>query len=323
MKTIDLKSYGRDKFSSDDFDPLVAVSDGRLVVTNQPARSGVFSTNSHPLVAPLPSINAKSFRLTNSGSSNIDVSQKSIIHSRYFDETSVGVIPDSPSLNMKTLMDETPLGNSQVLQVTHTDDTAVFTTVPVLANQSNLTYVIYFKMSSVDSELTPLGIYNNRASIDINHPAAAIRVLPDLSLKVRVGYNDHIPIQNELVQLNKWHRATIGTNGVDFSISVQRYEAGGYVDLVPSFDSYSLSGNPVESWTSHGVGLLSEILNDPDYVIAVASEGAGVQTVDSLEVYTQSDRSEVLIAGTTKEYFCHRSLDEFSVSGDVSGYYRS
>jgi len=314
MKTIDLKSYGRDKFSSDDFDPLVAVSDGRLVVTNQPARSGVFSTNSHPLVAPLPSINAKSFRITNSGSSNIDVSQKSIIHSRYFDETSVGVIPDSPSLNMKTLMDETPLGESQVLQVTHTDDTAVFTTVPVLANQSDLTYVIYFKMSSVGSELTPLGIYNNRASIDINHPAAAIRVLPDLSLKVRVGYNDHIPIQTDSVQLNKWHRASIVTNGVDFSISVQRYEAGAYVDLVPSF---------TESFTSNGVGLLSEMSNDPDYVIAVASEGVGVQTVDSLEVYTESNSSEVLIAGTTKEYFCHRSLDEYSVSGNVSGYYRS
>lgn len=314
MKTIDLKSYGRDKFSSDDFDPLVAVSNGRLVVTNQPARSGVFETNSSSLPAFLPAINAKSFRITNSGANNINVGQKSIIHSRYFDETSVGVIPDSPSLNMKTLMDETPLGESQVLQVTHTDDTAVFTTVPIVASQSNLSYVIYFKMSSVDSELTPLGIYNNRASIDINHPSAAIRVLPDLSLKVRVGYNDHIPTQNAPVQLNKWHRATIVTSGVDFSISVQRYEAGGYVDLVPSF---------TESFTSNGVGLLSEISNDPDYVIAVASEGAGIQFVDSLEVYTQSDQVEVLIAGTTKEYFCHRSLDEFSVSGDVTGYYRS
>lgn len=319
MKTIDLKSYGRDKFSSDDFDPLVAVSDGRLVVTNQPSQTGVFATNSAPLATALPSINAKSFRMTNSGSTNIDVSQKSIIHSRYFDESSVGVIPDSPSLNMKTLMDETPLGSSQVLQVSHIADTAVFTTVPVVNGQLDLSYTIYFKMSSVGSELTPLGVYKNRASIDINHPAAAIRVLPDLSLKVRVGYSDHIPIQNAPIQLNKWHRASIDTNGVDFSISVQRYEAGAYIDLVPSF----ASGGTTESFTSNGVGLLTDIPSDPDYVVAVASEGEGVQTVDALEVYIQSASSEVLIAGTTKEYFCHRSLDEFSVSGDVSGYYRS
>jgi hypothetical protein len=219
---------------------------------------------------------------------------------------------------MRTLLDETPIGNSQVLQVSHVADTAVFTTVPVIKSL-DLSYVIYFKMSSVGSELTPLGIYSNRASIDINHPAAAIRVLPDLSLKVRVGYNDHIPIQNELVQLNVWHRATIVTSGVDFSISVQRYEAGSYIDLVPSFSS----GGATETFASNGIGLLSDLSIGADYVIAVASEGAGVQTVDSLEVYKQSGNPEVLIAGTTKEYFCNRSLDEFSVSGDVTGYYRS
>lgn len=315
MRTIDIKSKGRDKFSADDFNPLIGVSDGSLLTTTSPSRTGVFQSSNNIM----PSVSAKSFRMTNSSSNNINVYQKSIVHARYFDETTVGVIPDSPSLKMTTETEMTPLGESQVLKLTHNADTAVFTTTPRVGSNSLNTYVIYFKLTSVDSDLTPLGLYNNKASIDINHPAAAIRIKTDLSIVARVGYNDiELDGFTDIVQLDVWHRAYIYLNHSDFSINVQRWMGGFYVDLVPT---QGINGS--ESFTSIGNGLLSELNEQDEYVIAVASEGKGIQSIDALEVFQQGALSEVLLAGTTKEYFCHRSLDEFSLDGDVSGYYRS
>ncbi len=68
---------------------------------------------------------------------------------------------------------------------------------------------------------------------------------------------------------------------------------------------------------------LSEIANASNYVIGFASEGVATQKVEAFEVYQAVSDVEKLIAGTTKEYFCNRSLDEYTVSNQVSGYYRS
>ncbi len=317
MKTIKLNSIGKDKYQKSDFDPAIGVSDSHLLVSSRPNLTGVFEVTG---VSALPNTVAKSFRITNSGSTNVDVYSKSIIFSRQFDESSsFGLVPDSPSIDFRGVDEVTPLGRSQVLNITTTADTSLFSSVPVVPNVAQVTFTVYFKIKSLSADVTPLGIYTERASIDINYPAAAIRVKPDLSLVARVGYTDQVISGADPVTLNVWHRATILRTGTDFTVQVERYSAGSYIPLVPDAGT-----GGAQTFTSIGNALLDEIDNEENYVIAFASEGQSEFQVESLEIFKQdSGASETLIAGTTKEYFCHRTLDEYSVSGDVTGYYRS
>lgn len=307
MNTVDLTAYDKDRFTSRDFDPLVAVSNGRLLTFNHPRFTRIFGSDG----GTLPSYLAKSFRVTNNGDTELGITQKSIVFSRYFDDQMPGVSPDSPSLDVDMVTETTPFGTSQALRLTHVADTAVWTTIPGFTGLVDLSYVIYFKISNFGSDLTPIGIYNNRASIDISHPAAAIRIKPDGTITARKGYIDYTPSGQTPVQADAWHRATISRNADStFSIQVDRFIADAFVPLITSDETY----------TSKGSGLMDEITGD--HVVAVASEGPGVQTVDSLEVYQFGDVSEPLAPKQTREYFCHNSLDEFSSDGAVIGYYK-
>lgn len=310
MRTIKLNSLGRDKFDHDDFNPLIGVSDGHLMTTSKPSQSGTFSSSA----GELPAIVAKSLRITNAGSSNVSVAQRSIIFSRYFDDQTAGVFNDSPSIKLGMETEVTPLGTSQVLEITHSDDTAVYSTVPVVSGASELTYRIYFKVKSISADQFPLALYSNRSDIDISHPAASIVVKSDLSIAVKVGLNESIPASASSVTVGKWNRATITiTGGTDFQVQVEEYTAGSFNPLIASSETY----------TSIGVGLLDECFNKTEHTIAISSNGPGIQQVDTLEVYRPNPNAEVLIAGTTKEYFCNRSIDELTVDGPVTGYYRS
>lgn len=310
MRTIELNSMGRDKYDHSDFNPLIGVSDGHLMTTAKPSLVGTFASGS----GELPSIVAKSFRLTNGGASDVSVSQRSMIFSRYFDDQTAGVFNDSPSIKMAMEQEDTPLGTSQVLEITHSDDTAIYSTVPVIPSSPTLTYRIYFKIKSISADQYPLALYSNKTDIDIQHPAASIVVKSDLSIAVRVGLNEFTPSSSASVSLNNWNRATISiSGGTDFQVQVEEYTAGAYTALVSSSETYS----------SIGVGLLDECFNKTEHTIAISSNGPGVQQVDALEVYRPSPNAETLLAGSTKEYFCNRSLDELMVDGPVTGYYRS
>ena len=309
MNTVNINAIGRDKYSSEDFNPIIGVTDNHLLVNQHPSVHGPYEAdNDH-----LPSITAKSFRMTNATSNNILVEQKVLVFSRYFDEETVGIAPDSPTVRIDTNMQTTPFGDSQVVELSYEAGSSAYATVPVVPLSPELNYTVLFKIKSIQDDLQPLGVYTKKASIDINFPAAAIRIKPDLSIKARVGETEFEPASSADIQLNVWHRAIIRRVNSDFTIQVDRYEAGAFVSLVASGETY----------TSIGAGLLDEIDNLSTYVIGFASEGGGVQQIDSFEVFKANNFSETLIAGTTKEYFCTKSLDEFKVDGQVSGYYRS
>lgn len=310
MKTVNLSALHRDKYTSSDFNPLIAVDDAHLLVKQQPQYHGVFQAQA----GKLPSTLAKSFRMTNSGSENINVQQKVLVFSRYFDTDSFGLTPDSPTMQLEGVNEVTPVGESQVLELTYSADTAAYTSVPVIPGASNLIYQVWFKIENIESEIQPLGIYSERSSIDINYPAAGIRIKPDLSIAVRVGYTEFVPADQLSVQVGRWYRATIEQKPLNtFEVQIEMTDGINFTSLISSDELY----------TSNGVGLLSEIADSASYVIGFAAEGVATQKVEAFEVYQAVSDVETLIAGTTKEYFCNRSLDEYTVSDQVSGYYRS
>ena len=308
MNTVSLDSTYRDVHNPADFDPPVAVHDNHLLVKTYPSLTGVFSAGA----GVLPSINAKSFRLTNAGSSNVSVSQKVVFASKYFDTTNLGVTPDSPSIKITQKETDTPLGNSDVLQLKFTNDTAAYSAIPQPTSVT-ASYSVYFRVLDATAELQPIGLYTERSSIDINHPCASIRIKPNLEIAVRVGLNEMSLDTTPSVELNKWYRGTISRNGTDFTVQVEEYSAGSYTPLFPN-------ANP-QTFTSIGNGLLDEMIAQGSFVVAFASEGAGEMQVEAFEAFNASGYQEELIATTTKEYFCHNNLDEFTVSGAVSGYY--
>ena len=112
MNTVNLNAINRDKFSSEDFNPMIGVSDSHLLVSSRPSVHGPFEADNEKL----PSILAKSFRVTNAGSNNILVDQKVLVFSRYFDDSTIGLFPDSPSVKLETVVENTPVGESQVLE---------------------------------------------------------------------------------------------------------------------------------------------------------------------------------------------------------------
>lgn len=308
MRTIKVEALNRGKVTSSDLTPSVAVSDNHLLVGTHPSSTGPFESN----LGELPSIVAKSFRMTNHGSADVLVNQRIISFNRYFDSTSFGMERDSPSIQVEGVQSETPIGKSQVLQLTHIDDTSVFTSVPAVI-APNLTYRLYFKILEITDMLQPLGIYSERSSIDINHPAASVRVKPDLSIAVGVGLEEEVP-EGGAIELGKWYRATINTIGkTEFNVSVDLFESGSYTNIVPETSNY----------VSSGPAKLDEVLSSESYVVGFSSEGVGVQQIDAFEVFRDNGFKEKLLPGDTKEYFCTNSLDEFSVDGPVTGYYRS
>ena len=64
MNTVSLDSIYRSIQRPEDFDPPIAVDDNSLLVKTYPSLSGTFDSAS----GILPTIRAKSFRITNSGS---------------------------------------------------------------------------------------------------------------------------------------------------------------------------------------------------------------------------------------------------------------
>lgn len=320
MNTINLDALDKTKYTSRDFNPLIAVKDNHLLATSQPSYSGTFEfaglQNSGDYVfGSLPAIRARKLRITNSNSSEVLVTQKVVYFSRYFDESTLGVIPDSSSIEFGGVVTDTPLGKSQVLRIKHSDDTSLYLDVPTPENIAELNYQVYFKVIDLTSEIQPIGIYNRQAGIDINYPSAAIRVLPTGEIQARHGYTSESPAAQDPVVVNQWYRANIRISGTNFSIAVDKYTAGVYTPNVTD------SGNRSIEYTSTGASKLDDIFNDESHSLAFASEGPSEMYMENLEVFVSSSQNEVLPAGQTKEYFVRTSLDEIQVKGPVTGYY--
>ena len=86
MNTILQEALSKEARNADDFKPLVGVGDNHLLTKALPSHSGTFSFSTSTK-ARLPSVPAKSFRLVNSGTSNVLVSKKTIYFSRHFNES--------------------------------------------------------------------------------------------------------------------------------------------------------------------------------------------------------------------------------------------
>ena len=322
MRTINQSALNKSKFTTDDFNPLIGVSGSHLLTTKSPNFSGTFShagklDSGAYVLDPLPAIRASSFRVTNSSSLEAEVVQKVIYFSRYFDESTLGVTPDSTSVSFSGVNDQTPMGSSQVLRIQHKADTSLHMAVPTPANISSLNYQVYFKAIDLTSEIQPVGIYNRTAGIDINYPAAAIRILPDGSIQARYGYTSETPANQTPVVVGSWYRANIQVSGTSFSISVDKYVGGAYVPNITDDNKRSIA------YTSSGASLLDDIYNDDSHALAFAAEGKAEVYMENLEVFVSTNQAEVLQAGETKEYYVRTSLDEISIKGPVSGYYMS
>lgn len=322
MRTINQSALNKSKFTTDDFNPLIGVSGNQLLTTTSPNFSGTFThagalNDGAYVLDSLPAIRAGSFRVTNSSDQEAEVVQKVIYFSRYFDESTLGVSPDSTSVSFSGVIDQTPMGTSQVLKIEHKADTSLHMSVPTPANIGTLNYQVYFKVIDLTSEIQPIGIYNRSAGIDINYPAAAIRILPDGSIQARYGYTSETPTNQTAVVVGAWYRANIQITGNTFSISVDKYEAGLYVPSITD------SGNRSSSYTSIGASLLDETYNDDSHALAFAAEGRAEVYMENLEVFVSTNQAEVLQAGETKKYYVRTSLDEVAIKGPVSGYYMS
>ena len=306
MNTISIDAVGRNKLSADSFNIPVAVVSNRLATFEHAAFSGVFQKTTP---GTLPSYSAKSFRLTNSSGSNIEVGQKQMFFSKTFDEDTNGMAIDSPSLSLSTESDATPLGLSEVMKLVHTAGTAAYHTIASVG-LDGVIFKCYFKVDSLDDDISPLALYSEFDSIDINFPAAAVRIKPDLSIHARAGYND-TSIGSTPITLGEWHRATLNIGSGVFTASVEKWTGASYV-LLTTNSQIPSSGN----------ALLTDIAGQPSYVLGVTSEGNAVQYVDGIQGYISTGEKEVLLNGDTKEYFCQTSLDEFDVTGACSGYFR-
>ena len=318
MNTIKQDSLDKSKYTSADFNPLIAVKDNHLLTAYQPSYSGTFE---HPgtqvdgeyIFTSLPNIRARKLRVTNSSITEALVSQKVVYFSRYFDENTLGVVPDSASINYSGIESETPLGASQVLKIVHNSDTSLHMTVPTPENVGQLYYQVYFKIIDLSSELQPIGIYDKIAGIDINYPAAAIRIDEHGTILAKHGYTKvEIADQTPVVE-GEWYRANIRVTANNFSIAVDRYVGGSYVPNISSERSDEIE--------SVGNSKLNEAFTKDSHVLAFASEGPSEIHMENLEVYVATNQSEVLQAGHTKEYYVRTSLDEISVKGPVTGYY--
>jgi hypothetical protein len=309
MNTIEQSALSKESRSAGDFKPLIGVSDNHLLAKPCHSHSGTFAfTTSDP--AQLPSVPAKSFRLVNSSSDNVLVTKKTIYFSRHFDE-SVDMNTDSPIVDIDYLNDLTPDGDSSVVSIDFGGDNSVSSSVNVPVGRYQ--FSTFFKFNRINADVQPVGLYQNFSSIDINHPAIALRVGTDRSWKVRVGYTDNPISSSEPAELNTWYKVEFQVDGGSANVSINKYTG-----TIPTQIS---TGGP---FTSIGAGLLDEVTQADVATVSFASEGDAKITVDTLEVFSDGALgAETLIAGQSNEYYCHRNLDEYAVTGDVSGYYRS
>lgn len=309
MKTIKRDALETDVQSSDDLDPFVGVIDDHLLVSSRPSVSDTFTA----AAGSLPTIPAKWFRITNNSGSAVTVTKRRPLLTKYFDGTSLGVLKDSGSIILTNPTTSTPNGDSRVLRINHTDDNSAYAVIPApYGLQVGHTLTCYFKVESNTTELQPLGIYTSYGAIDNNFPAVGLRVNSDDTFGIRVGSVG--TVYGSAHNPGSWYKVNISIpSSTSASVAVYEFAGGTWVEAVN------------EVVTSDGYGLLGGadgVLAQQDYVVAFAGEGPGVQYIDNFEILSQQATGETLLDGTTKEYDCRRSLDEYAVDGAVTGYYR-
>lgn len=320
MKTILQSGLTQRTISSAELDPLVAVSDNHLLVNTRPSRFGVFKQAS---AGNLPAIAAKHFRITNSGSSNVIVNQKTPLLLRTFDN-SIDVGVDSNTIRLQAVESYTPNGQSKVLRITHAGDSAAFESVQT--TESFFGFQAYFKINSIgwtyasnpDFTIKPIGIYTNKQAIDTNLPALSLGIGKNSSENPRFVLRTGIVNDETLPSaiLDRWYR-----------VDIQATEASSNFVLTVSIEDPAFSGEFSQAYTktvtSTGAGMLDEIFAQNSFVIGMASDGESSQDIESLFVYRDVTGEEELLPSTTKEYFCIQNLDEYTVSGAVTGYHSS
>ena len=320
MKTIQQSGLTQRKISSEELNPLVAVNANHLLVATRPSNFGVFRQTD---AGELPSINAKSFRITNSGTTAVVVTQKTPLLLRTFD-TSIDINVDSNTIRLDTINAYTPNGESSVLEVSHVGDSAAYE--PIVTTEAFFGVQAYFKITSIGWNgadnpayaVKPFGIYTSKEAIDTNLPAFALGVRKDSSEVARfrsyagIVQNDSLP----LALLNRWYRINIEATASTSEFKVILYlenpdKSGQWTQIY------------TDTITSTGTGMLDEIFNQNSFVIGIASDGIANQLIESLFVYKDVNGEEELLPQTTKEYFCIHNLDEYRVSSEVTGYYTS
>ena len=321
MKSISKSALNKSVLTSDDFNPRVAVQDNHLLVSSHPNNFGLFSVDA-PAVGEtkaLPPISAKSFRVTNSSGTNINVSQRQPVLTRLFNENDLQMSVDSQTIRATSEVVNTPNGTSGVMRLEHTGDSAAYASAEITDNVIGVNS--FFKIINSAPVMSPFGVYSRFADIDIQHPAFAYRVKND-EFHVKVGANE--TATGVALQTDVWYRVEVVLS--DFAVT----NAGGQSNVVSHVlykENLPNTGvwNEVHSAdiVSDGVGLLSEILSQGSFFVGFSSESAAIQLIESLFAFKDSPFEEVLLAGSTKEYFCQNTLDEYSVSGAVSGFYRS
>ena len=317
MNTIRLEALESSNLSSDDLNPNVAVSDHHLLVKTAPTSFGTFSADA----GALPTTHAKWFRLTNSGSGNVSVSHRVPLLSKYFNSSELDVVKDSGSMSLSNPSIWTPNGYSRVLKIEHTADNSAYATIPSPYGL-NVNHVIscYFKIESNTTQLQPLGIYKSYGMIDINHPAVGLRVDSNNDFKIKVGSSTGVVYGTGSHVVGSWYKAVINIGLNEANVSVSQYNGNPQASY-PQTDAW-LAPVVNETVNSVGTGNIADFLGADDYVVAFASEGVGVQYIENFEIHRASTQSEILLPGETKEYDCHKSLDEYSVDGSVTGYLR-
>jgi len=320
VKTIQQSGLTQRKISSEELNPLVAVNDNHLLVNTRPSKFGVFrQTNA----GELPSINAKSFRITNSGSTAVVVTQKTPLLLRTFD-SSIDINVDSNTIRLDTVDTYTPNGQSGVLEVRHAGDSAAYELIET--TETFFGVQAYFKITSIgwngadkpDYSVKPFGIYTSKEAVDTNLPAFALGIRKDSSEVVRFRSYTGI-IQDDSLPaalLNRWYRINIEATASNSEFKVTLH-------LEDPDKSGLWTQIYTDTITSTGTGMLDEIFTQNEFVVGIASDGVANQLIESLFIYKDVSGEEELLPQTTKEYFCIHNLDEYRVSAGVTGYYTS
>lgn len=320
MKTILQTGLTQKSISSTELNPLVAVADNHLLVNTRPSRFGVFrQTNA----GELPSITAKQFRITNAGGTPVVVTQKTPLLIRTFDH-SIDVNVDSNTIRLQAVDSYTPNGQSSVLRITHAGDSAAYDSVET--TESFFGVQSYFRINSIgwtnaeepDFAVKPFGIYTSKQAIDTNLPALALGVgldssnVPEFRLFKGNVADETLPD----AILDRWYRVNLEAtaSNSEFTINLFKEE--------PAF-SGEWTQVYTNTITSTGVGMLDEIFAQNSFVVGMGSDGVSSQDIESLFVYRDVSGEEELLPSSTKEYYCIHNLDEYRVSGAVTGYYTS
>jgi hypothetical protein len=300
------------KTSTHDLSPSIGVNaDNHLLVASRPTNFGVFSVSGSGY---LPTRAARWFRVTNATSGNLTVMQRTPLFHRGFDGVDHQLTLDSQTITVTAESAVTPDGESNAIRIIHNAANSAYAEVPFGFREGHVA-TCYFKNIATTADISPLGLYSNWEDIDINHPAIALQLTSAGDFAFKVGSASNVASSSSYTQ-DTWYRVRIKGSMVGSSatalVSVDKY-VGGWTSVFAD-----------EPLTSHGgAGVLDELYGKDSFVLAFSSQGTGTQIVDNLEVYIDNTSSEDLPAGATKEYDCRANLDEYSVSGAASGYYRS